>query len=114
MMIALLSYSTSWSRDNATISPTGEVVNPDDSVMISIDDLRTANAKMIELEYEKAINTALRQHIDNDSNTIYLLTNQLRDADRRCKASIKKVKTERNVAGGIGVGAIILLILSLL
>lgn len=65
-MIVLLSYSTSWCRnDNYTISSTREQINVYDSVLISFDDLRKANAKMVELKYEKEINDSLRSIINN-------------------------------------------------
>ena len=82
--------------------------------MISIDDLRMANAKMIELQYEKEINAALRRHIDNDSTTIFILDSRLRNANRECSETVQKIKRERNVASGISIGAILLLIISLL
>ena len=66
-MIVLLSCSTSWCRnDNATISSTGEHTASPDSVLISFDDLRKANAKMVELKYQKEINDSLRSIIKND------------------------------------------------
>lgn len=82
--------------------------------MISINDLRVANAKMIALDYEREINYNLRQHITNDSNIINVLNNRIRLADTQHKEQIKKVKQERNAACGVSVVSIILLIISLL
>ena len=50
----------------STFSSTGGVY-PDDSVLVSYDDLRSANAKMIELKYTKEANSKLKDIIRNDS-----------------------------------------------
>ena len=117
-MTVLLSYSTNLSASNfATISSTGGVKSDSvstDSVLIAYSDLRKVNAKLIELEYEKEINGHLRAAIVNDSIAISSLRSELNSADINCKKEIKKVKRERNVAGSIGIGAIILLIISIL
>ena len=107
-MIVLLSYSSSWSKNDAHPSFTGEV--PQDSVLVSVDDLRAANAKMIELRYEKEINNSLKEIIKNDSIAIVAL----REDNSVIEARAKKYKKERNVAGGAGIGVLLLLILSLL
>ena len=117
-MIALLSYSmNSLASDIATISSTGGF-NADsvstDSVLIAYSDLRKVNAKLIELEYVRDINKHLNAIIVNDSIAINSLRSELRRHDTDCKRDIQRVKRERNVAGGIGIGAIILLIISLL
>ena len=117
-MIALLSYSiNSLASDNATHSSTGGVQQDSlckDSILISYCDLRKVNAKLIELEYEKEINKNLKDIIANDSISIVHLSIRcssiLRDSERRTN----ELKKERNIAGGIGIGAIILLIISLL
>ena len=81
-----------------------------DSVTIAISDIRKANAKLIELSYEKDINKNLRQIIRNDS----VLAEQARQRYILLDRSCKKVTKQRNVAY-CGVGAtIILLILSLI
>ena len=107
-MIVLLSYSSSWSESNAMLSSTGEVIN--DSVLVAIDDLRAANAKMIELRYEKEINNSLKEIIKNDSVAIMAL----KQDNSVVEARAKQYKRERNIAGGAGIGVLILLILSLL
>lgn len=81
-----------------------------DSVLVAVDDLRVANAKMIELRYEKEINADLRQIVKNDSVVI----NALKQEVDYNKAQSKKYKKERNIVGGVGVGTLILLIISLL
>ena len=64
-MIVLLSCLSSWSENNAHIPSMGDVSQ--DSVLIAVDDLRVANAKMIELKYEKEVNNSLREIVKNDS-----------------------------------------------
>ena len=103
-----MSYSSSWSENNAMLSFTGEV--PNDSVLVSIDDLRAANAKMIELRYEKEINLGLKEIIKNDSIAIVAL----REDNSVVEERAKKYKKQRNVAGGTSGVLLILLILSLL
>ena len=117
-MTVLLSYSTNLSAsDFATISSTGGVKSDSvstDSVLIAYSDLRKVNAKLIELKYEKEINEHLRAVIVNDSIAIDGLRSELRNINITHKRDIKRFKRERNVAGGIGIGAIILLIISIL
>lgn len=107
-MIVLLSYSSSWSENDAHPSFMGEVTN--DSVLVAVDDLRAANAKMIELRYEKEINLGLKEIIKNDSVAIVAL----REDNSVIEQRAKKYKRERNIAGGTGIGVLLLLILSLL
>ena len=109
--IALLSYSiNSLASESDTISSTGR----QDSVLIAYSDLKKVNGKLIELQYEKEINKNLKNIIINDSIAIYNLKSGINrisiDADRR----VKRAKKERNIAGGIGIGAIVLLIISIL
>lgn len=106
-MIVLLSYSINLLSKSLT-SSTGGLEQ--DSVTIAISDIRKANAKLIELSYEKDINKNLRQIIRNDS----VLAEQARQRYILLDRSCKKVTRQRNVAY-CGVGAtIILLILSLI
>ena len=117
-MIVLLAYSTSLSAsDFATISSTGGF-NADsvstDSVLIAYSDLRKVNAKLIELEYVKDINKHLNYVIHNDSIAIANMRHELHNHIYNCKRDIQRVKKQRNIAGGIGIGAIILLIISIL
>ena len=112
-MIVLLNCSiNSLADNNSILSSTGGVT--EDSILISYNDLRKVNAKLIELEYEKDINKNLRNIVYNDSIAISSLTFRINSMDNDCKRRLNKIKRERNVAGGIGIGAIILLILSLL
>ena len=99
-MIVLLSCSTSWCQnDNATISSTGELTATPDSVLISFDDLRKANAKMVELKYEKEINDSLRSIIKNDD---VIMREYSRNVDA-LKKQVKQVKRQRNLAVGGGI-----------
>lgn len=99
-MIVLLSCSTSWCQnDNATISSTGELTASPDSVLIAFDDLRKANAKMVELKYEKEINDSLRSIIKNDG---IIMREYSRNVDA-LKKQVKQVKRQRNLAVGGGI-----------
>lgn len=106
-MIVLLSCSIN-SLSKSSTSSTGRIEQ--DSVTVAISDIRKANAKLIELTYEKDINKNLRQIIRNDS----VLAEQARQRYILLDRSCKKVTRQRNVAY-CGVGAtIVLLILSLI
>ena len=110
-MIALLSYSINLSANEGdTIPSTGR----QDSVLIAYDDLRKVNSKLIELEYEKDINKNLKTIISNDSVAIYNLRSRIDDIQRTCNRSMDRIKKQRNIASGIGLGAIVLLIISIL
>ena len=99
-MIVLLSCSMSWCQnDNTTISSTGELTTSPDSVLIAFDDLRKANAKMVELKYEKEINDSLRSIIRNDD---IIMREYSRNVDA-LKKQVKQTKRQRNLAIGGGV-----------
>ena len=101
-MIVLLNYSMSWCQNNsATISSTGELTASPDSVLIAFDDLRKANAKMIELKYQKEINDSLRSIIKNDDIVIREYNNNI----DTLKKQIKQVKRQRNLTIGGGIFA---------
>lgn len=99
-MIALLGYSINLSANNTDIDDlhpsTGEVVQPKDSVLISYDDLRLANSKLIELEYEKQINNNLRSIIFNDS----IIIRDYKVLNERINKDCKKAIRQRNIAIG--------------
>ena len=106
--IVLLSCSISWCQnDNATIPSTGELTASPDSVLIAFDDLRKANAKMVELKYEKEINDSLRSIIKNDDIIMRKYSSNV-DA---LKKQVKQVKRQRNLAVGGGLLATISLAL---
>ena len=99
-MIVLLSYSTTWCQnDNAKNSSTGELINTPDSVLISFDDLRKANAKIVELKYQKEINDSLRSIIKNDDAIMREYSRNV----NALKKQIKQVERQRNLAIGGGV-----------
>ena len=97
-MIVLLGCSINLLANNTNIDSfhpsTGEVVQFKDSVLISYDDLRLVNSKLIELEYEKQINNNLRSIIYNDSIVIrdYQILNER--INKNCKKAIR----QRNIA----------------
>ena len=99
-MIVLLSYSTSWCQnDNTTISSTGGLITKSDSVLIAYDDLRKANAKMVELKYEKEINDSLRSIIANDEIIIGEYNRKVDALNKQIKQENKKYKVA--VCGGL-------------
>ena len=106
-MIVLLSCSISSSSKSST-SSTGRIEQ--DSVTIAISDIRKANAKLIELSYEKDINKNLRQIIKNDS----VLAEQARQRYILLDRSCKQIKKQRNIAYCSSGATIMLLILSLI
>ena len=115
-MIALLSCSINLYANDYHISSTGEVVQ-EDSVLISYNDLKIVNGKLIELKYEKKTNNILRTIIRNDSLIIDTLTiNNLRliSEIQTLNKTNKKYKKQRNVGFGIGIAGIISTILMLI
>lgn len=103
MIVLLSTCSISWCQNQSK-----------DSVLIAIEDLRIANAKMVELDYEKAINEELRNILKTDSNLINALQNNLDACENTCQDSINKIKKQRNIAIGAGSGASAFLLLLLL
>ena len=98
--IVLLSCSTSWCQnDNATISSTGELTTSPDSILIAFNDLRKANAKMVELKYQKEINDSLRSIIKNDD----IIMREYSSNVDALKKQITQAKKQRNLAirGGL-------------
>ena len=81
-----------------------------DSVLVSYNDLKKANIKMIELKYERLKNSKLNEIINRDSVIISNYQTVVTSKSKR----IKKLKFERNLFGGIGIGAIIVLLIKLL
>lgn len=106
--IVLLSYSTSWCQnENDTIPSTGELTVYPDSVLIAFDDLRKANAKMVELKYEKEINDSLRSIIKNDG----IIMREYRSNIDAIKEQVSQVKRQRNIAAGGGILATLSLVI---
>ena len=93
-MIVLLNCSTSWCQnENYTISSTGELDNNIDSVYISYDALRKANAKMVELKYQKEINDSLRSIIVNDNKIMREYSRNVNALEEQLKQTKKGRKT---------------------
>ena len=118
MLILLSTYSISWCQ-NDTILSTGVVEQ--DSVLVPIQALRVANAKIIELKYEKAINENYRQTIELDSaiinaleNNLYNCALELEEQINSCDEEITKIKRQRNTAIGVGTGTSTALLVILL
>nr|DAM74648.1 MAG TPA: hypothetical protein [Crassvirales sp.] len=108
-MIVLLSCSISLSGSNQYIPSTGELVNQD-SVNVSINDLRIVNSKLVELKYEKEANKILRNIVYNDSCII----DDNNKTINQLKTKVNKVTKQRNVIGVAGAASIILFIISIL
>ena len=110
-MIVLLSCSTSWSKNETdTIPSKGGLTASQDSVLISYDDLRKVNAKMVELKYEKEINDSLRSIIVNDDKII----REYNGTVNTLKKQVVQVKKQRNQIAGCGIVTAILLVISLI
>ena len=115
-MIVLLSCFINLYANDYHIPSTGEVVQGD-SVLISYNDLKVVNGKLIELKYEKETNNILRTIIRNDSLIIDTLTVdnlRLTSDVQILNKSNKKYKKQRNVGFGIGIADIIITILMLI
>ena len=115
-MIVLLSCSINLYANDYHISSTGEVVQ-EDSVLISYNDLKVVNGKLIELKYEKETNTILRTIIRNDSliiDTLIFDNTRLTNKVQILNKSNKKYKKQRNIGFGIGIVGIITTIFMLI
>ena len=95
-----------------TIPSTGEV--SDDSVLVSINDIRIANSKMLELVYVQKVNELLQEHLDNDSIIISNLENEVVSVKKKYSDNVKEIKRQRNIFGGVSIISLLLLVLSLL
>lgn len=117
IMIVLSNCSTSWCQSNQPsyhLSSTGGQEQSDSLVLVPVDALRSANAKMVELEFEKQINTKLNAIVANDSIIISQLNNNIIVLNKQYSNKIYKVKKQRNVWFCTTAGCSLLLILSLL
>ena len=103
--INLLASNTN--MNNTYLSTGGVVV--EDSVLVSYNDLRLANSKLIELDYEKKINATLRSIIVNDS----IIIQHYKNNNTLLNKSYKKAIRQRNIAigGGIVFSIVTLLLL---
>ena len=115
-MIVLLNYSINSYSDTINNSSTGELEQKD-SVLISYDDLRIVNCKLIELNYERETNTILRKIIRNDSLIIDTLTidnTKLNSEIETLNKLNKKYKKQRNIGFSFGIITTITTILMLI
>ena len=69
---------------------------------MSVDALRIANTKMIELKYEKEINANLQEVIRVDSVLISSFESNLFAIKKQAKEEIDNMKKQRNKAIAIG------------
>ena len=106
VIATLLGCGISWSN-RPTNSP--HYGGTPDSVLVSYDDIRTANAKMVELNYEKLKNQNLIQIVANDS----VIIESLRESIATEKKTTKKAKIRERVAECVGFAAIVGLIVTL-
>lgn len=90
--------------------------NPPDSVLVSYEELRLANAKMIELKYQKVINDSLRSLVYATDQEVVLYKTALTEANetitkqhKELKKTNRKVKAYKGIAGG----SILLMILGI-
>lgn len=74
-----------------------------DSTLISFNDLRLVNSKLIELDYEKQINKNLREIIAND---IIIIDNYKRLQQKTSK-DLQKAINQRNIFIGTTVGVFV-------
>lgn len=93
----------------STSSSTGGVY-PYDSILVSYNDLRNANAKMIELKYTKEANSKLKDIIRNDSIIQFKQANIINTTNKK----VKRLKKERNVFAGISIISILAVIIAVL
>lgn len=97
-MIVLLNSLKSWCQSNH-ISFTGSLEDTT-MVCIPIEELKIANSKMIELEYEKEINCNLNDIIYNDSILIDGLNDKivlLKTKEEKTMNKYTKVRKQRNI-----------------
>lgn len=118
ILTVLLIYSTSWCQSNYdnnfcdndvsfyiydSISCYSDtIIKRCDSVIVSVDALRIANTKMIELKYQKEINANLQEVIRVDSVLISSFESNLFAIKKQAKEEIDNMKKQRNKAIAIG------------
>lgn len=109
-MIALLSCSISSSASDGDNLPTGELRNRVDSIPISFNDLRIVNSKLIELNYQKDINSNLNKIIDNQN----IVINDYSKLNKKLNEDCKKYIKQRNITIGVCSGVVAAIITSLI
>lgn len=115
MILLVLNYSISWCQND--ILSTG-VLNKNDSVLVSIPAIKIANAKMLELKYQKEINNELNNVIKQDSIIINDLHNIIYENNVKYNNNIDKIISQRNktivISCGTNIVLLVLLIISLI
>lgn len=96
-MIACTTYSR-----NSLVSSNSFYGGVGDSVLVAIEDLRTASIKMTQLNYELQKNAVLDSIIKVDS----LQIKNLEEENKVLVDKNKKTKTQRNTLGIISIGFI--------
>lgn len=102
-MIVLLGCSISSFAIESINPSTGEVDVLEDSVLIAYNDLRLANSKLIQLEYEQRINRDLKAIVTNDS----IIIDNYADLTKRLNNDCKKSVRQRNVCLGVAIVGVI-------
>ena len=109
ILTVLLICSISWCQSNYdnnfydSISCYSDtIIKHCDSVIVSVDALRIANTKMIELKYQKEINANLQEVIRVDSVLISSFESNLFAIKKQAKEEIDNMKKQRNKAIAIG------------
>lgn len=94
------------------------MLNKNDSVLVSIPAIKIANAKMLELKYQKEINNELNNVIKQDSIIINDLHDIIYENNIKYNNNIDKVISQRNktivISSGTNIILLALLILSLI
>ena len=111
MILLVSNYSMSWSQND--IPSTGGLSKAD-SVFVSLQAIKIANAKMIELKYEKEINKHYLDVICADSIIIDCLRNNAEYNKMNYEKEIKYITKQRNRAIAIGSGSSLLLFILLI
>ena len=99
-----------WICDSVDCYPDTICRHCDDSVVVSVNALRVANAKMLELKYEKEINVNLQEVIRVDSILISSLESNLFAVKKQAAEELKDMKRQRNKAIAIGGGTSLILL----
>lgn len=90
-------------KDVVDNPPTGEVVDRNDSVLVSYEDLKLANIKLIEADYRNKQIEMYKQIISNDSSII----SNYESLNNKINLDCKKYYSQRNICAGVAVIAII-------
>lgn len=91
-MIVLLVCSINLSASNNNQYFYGRYI-VEDSVLLSYEDIRNANAKLVELNYEKEINACLREVVKNDT----IIIKSLKVDNLKLAKTNNVLKKQRNV-----------------